>query len=132
MPVGLDWYAVPMSSVREVVSRPLLTHVPTAPDAVLGLFNLRGEIVPLFDTAALLGTGHVEEASYCTVVLTPLGPGGLAATGVPEATELGEPSGGAEIPGGVATYALGSRPATLLDIDALLAPARTGGWSQGA
>jgi len=71
VPVGADWYALDMASVREVVAFPLLTRVPTAPAALLGLFNLRGEIVPLFDTAALLDAGRMAGvASFAVVVLT--------------------------------------------------------------
>ena len=53
LPVGDELYAVPMESVREVVADPPITTLATAPPLVFGLFNLRGQIVPLFDTAAL-------------------------------------------------------------------------------
>jgi purine-binding chemotaxis protein CheW len=122
VPVGADWYAVAMSSVREVLSRPRPTAVPTTPAAVLGLFNLRGEIVPLFDTAALLGLGSTPDGPYAAVVLTTLGPAGLVATGVPESVELGEPVSRPETSSGLGCYAVGSRLATLLDVDALLMP----------
>ena len=46
MPVGAELYAVPMESVREVVADPPITTLATAPPLVLGLFNLRGQIVP--------------------------------------------------------------------------------------
>lgn len=130
-PVGPDWYAVEMSSVREVVSDPRPTELPTAPAVFLGLFNLRGEIVPLFDTASLLDMGSVGPATSCVVVLTPLGPAGLAATGIPEVVELGDPIGAAEGAATVATFAVGRRLAALLDAPALLAPARTAGRGAG-
>ena len=129
-PVGPDWYAIGMASVREVVAAPGLAVVPTAPAQVLGLFNLRGEIVPLFDTSALLGLGGGTTTEFAVVVFTPAGPAGRAATGAPEAVELAEPIGGAEIAGGVGSYAVGGRVATLLDVDVLLAPAHTGGLVQ--
>ena len=120
MPVGADWYAVEMTSVREVVAQPQLAPVPTAPGSVLGLFNLRGEIVPLFDTAALLGIGRVEEPSYCAVVLTSAGPAGLAASGVPDAADLGEPIVSGELSASVGGYAVDDRLVTLLDVDLLV------------
>ena len=58
LPVGDDLYALPMDWVREVVAAPTVTRLVTAPSVVLGLFNLRGQIVALLDTAALLGNGH--------------------------------------------------------------------------
>jgi len=60
LPVGADLYAVPMGWVREVVAVPPPTRLVTAPPLVLGLFNLRGQIVPLLDTAALLGLRSAE------------------------------------------------------------------------
>ncbi|MBV8692808.1 MAG: chemotaxis protein CheW [Actinobacteria bacterium] len=129
-PVGPDWYAIGMPAVREVVAAPGLAAVPTAPAPVLGLFNLRGEIVPLFDTAALLGLGGGTTSEFAVVVFTAAGPAGLAATGAPEAVELGDPIGGAEIVGGLSSYAIDGRVATLVDVDVLLAPAHTGGLAQ--
>jgi len=112
--------------VREVVASPVLAGVPTAPPTLLGVFNLRGDIVPLFDTAALLGIGRVPPSSHVTVVETALGAAGLVASAMPESVELGEPTGVTEGPGTVASYTLGSRVATLLDVDILLGPARIG------
>jgi purine-binding chemotaxis protein CheW len=111
-----------------VVAAPLLAEVPTAPPTLLGVFNLRGEIVPLFDTAALLGLGSVTATSHATVVETALGPAGLVASAIPEAVTLAEPTGTAETPGTVATYTVGSRLAALIDVDTLLSPVRVGGW----
>ena len=127
MPVGPDWYGVAMTSVREVVDRPRLTALPTAPDNVVGLFNLRGEIVPLFDTAALLEVGQVGKGDFVAIVQTALGLAGLAATGMPESLELGEPFGASEMAIGIATYRVGARLVTLIDVELLLAPAHVGG-----
>jgi purine-binding chemotaxis protein CheW len=126
MPVGPDWYAIEMAKVREVVASPVLAGVPTAPPTLLGVFNLRGDIVPLFDTAALLGIGRVPPSSHVTVVETALGVAGLVASAMPESVELGEPTGVTESPGTVASYTLDSRVATLLDVDILLGVARIG------
>ena len=129
IPVGNDLHALDMTWVREVVATPLVTEVPTAPSSVLGVFNLRGDIVPLFDTAALLGLGTAASGEFAAVVETPKGLAGLVATGIPESVELGQSLGATETEGMIASYAIGSRIATLLDLDALLAPARIGGWA---
>ena len=60
---------------------------------------------------------------------TALGPAGLVASAIPESVDLGEPTGTAETPGTVASYTVGPRLATLIDVDALLSPARIGGWA---
>jgi purine-binding chemotaxis protein CheW len=127
VPVGLDLYAVPMDVVREVVRAPLLTRLPTAPAPILGLFNLRGEIVPLVDTPALMGLSRLPDCSFVAVVQSSLGPAGLAATALPEPATLGEPVGPSASPATAGTYAVGQRLAVLLDIEELL-----GGASPGA
>ena len=125
-PVGPDWYAIGMPAVREVVAAPGLAAVPTAPAPVLGLFNLRGEIVPLFDTAALLGLGAMPSNPFAVVVESSLGPAGLAASGVPEAARLAGARTEAETPGTMASYALGRRVVTVLDLQVLLGPDSVG------
>jgi purine-binding chemotaxis protein CheW len=52
--VGGERYAVEARYVAEVASREL-TPVPGAPARLLGLANLRGEILPVFDLARCLG-----------------------------------------------------------------------------
>ena len=129
--MGLDLYAVPMDGVREVVRTPLLTRLPTAPALVLGLFNLRGEIVPLLDTPALMGLSRIPDWPFVVVVRSSLGPAGLAATALPEPAALGESVGSSESPATAGTYAvppsirrlegrLVPRLAVLLDIEELL------------
>ena len=120
LPVGDDLYALGVDWVREVVLAPPLTPLVTAPPLVLGLFNLRGQIVPLLDTAALLGLGAIGTVGFVLVLQSRDGLVGLAATGLPERTLLGEPAGPSELPGTTGTYQLRSRVAVLLDPEVLL------------
>jgi chemotaxis signal transduction protein len=53
--VGGEQYALGVEHVHEVVDLGDLTPVPGAPDSVLGLRNVGGEIVPAFDLASILG-----------------------------------------------------------------------------
>jgi purine-binding chemotaxis protein CheW len=129
IPVAEDVYAIDMQWVREVVAAPLATKLPTGPGSALGVFNLRGEIVPLFDTALLLGQRAVGQAPFAVVVESSMGPAGLAATAAPESATLGDRLAATEASGSIATYAVGNRIATLLDIDALFVPANIGGWA---
>jgi purine-binding chemotaxis protein CheW len=124
---GLDYFALPMESVREVVAAPTLCPIPTGPSSLLGLFNLRGEIVPLFDTATLVGLGPVSVWPFAAVVQTPLGAAGLGASGLPESMILAEPIGPSGAPGTTALYAVARRLVALIDLDLLLAPGRIDG-----
>lgn len=126
LPVGEDVYAIETALVREVVAAPDLAVLPTAPGSVLGVFNLRGEIVPVFDLAALLGLGTTGDAAFVAVVDTSLGPAGLALTGAAETAELGEPIAASDTPGTLATYSIGQQLAVLVDVGTILVPARVG------
>ena len=53
--VGGEQYALGVEHVHEVVDLGELTPIPGAPDSVLGLRNVGGEIVPAFDLARILG-----------------------------------------------------------------------------
>ena len=70
LPVGDDRYALAAEHVREVAAAPRTTDLPGMPAWALGLVNLRGEVVPLLDTAALLGLGPLPSAAFAVVVHT--------------------------------------------------------------
>jgi purine-binding chemotaxis protein CheW len=127
LPVGDDLYALPVDWVREVVAAPTVTRLVTAPSIVLGLFNLRGHIVALFDTAALLGIGKIGKTAFAVVVNCPQGPAGLATTGLPERGVLDMPVGESELPGTSGLYRMDQRVAVLLDPASLLTPEHIGG-----
>lgn len=120
VPVGDDVYAVPIGWAREVVSIPQLTQLDTAPSMVLGLFNLRGEIVPLLDTSRLLGLGPSGNAGFALLLHTHFGPLALSATALPWRASLDERLAGSDLPGNAGTHRVGRRVAVLLDIPALL------------
>ncbi len=48
---GRERFCLPVLDVEEVVDWPKVTRVPLAPPFLLGIFNLRGSIVPLVDIA---------------------------------------------------------------------------------
>ncbi len=47
--LGDEQYALDIACVREVLRVPSITHVPQMPDFVLGVVNVRGNILPVFD-----------------------------------------------------------------------------------
>ncbi|HET9627289.1 MAG TPA: chemotaxis protein CheW [Kofleriaceae bacterium] len=52
--VGATRGALELRWVREVVSLGFVTNVPTAPEALAGLCNLHGAILPVLDLGALM------------------------------------------------------------------------------
>ena len=131
LPVGDDVYALPVEWVLEVVAAPKVTRLITAPPTVLGLFNLRGHIVPILDTAALLGVGTVKSTVFAVVVNCPPGPVGLAVTAFPRRGELDAATGPSELPGTDGLYEIDHQVVSLLDPAVLLTAERIGGREFG-
>lgn len=127
IPVGDDLYAVPIEWVNEVLAAPTVTALATAPSVVLGLVNLRGDIVPLLDTAALLGVGTIEVPAFAVVLRTSHGPAAIGATGFPQRGDLDTAIGPSELPGTAGSYRWGDKVTVLLDPAVLLTPERIGG-----
>ncbi|MCR4941405.1 MAG: chemotaxis protein CheW [Campylobacter sp.] len=47
--VGEEEYAIPILNIKEIIKPIEYTRVPSVPDYVLGVFNLRGTVIPLID-----------------------------------------------------------------------------------
>lgn len=54
-------YALPLAQVTEMDKAPRVTAIPHSPDFVLGVTNLRGDIVALLDLRLLLGLPHSDD-----------------------------------------------------------------------
>jgi purine-binding chemotaxis protein CheW len=52
---GRERFCLPVLDVEEVLDWPLVTKLPLAPAYLVGIFNLRGVIVPLIDIALTEG-----------------------------------------------------------------------------
>jgi purine-binding chemotaxis protein CheW len=52
---GRERFCLPVLDVEEVLEWPLVTKLPLSPPYLLGIFNLRGAIVPLIDIAITEG-----------------------------------------------------------------------------
>lgn len=72
-----ETYAVAIGAVREIVKVPLLTEVPRGQRGLLGVMNLRGEVLPVYDVKHRLGlvdrvpvvTGPADVPRSCRIVL---------------------------------------------------------------
>ncbi|MFL5797780.1 MAG: chemotaxis protein CheW [Actinomycetota bacterium] len=126
--LGSEEYAISTERVSQVIAAPRVTPVPTAPPAVLGVFNLRGEVVPLLDLPRLLGLGSAagNAMPFAVVVETPRGRAGLTVEGLPHFGALGPEVGTSERPGVTSIHSIGDALVSLLDADALLDPVRLG------
>jgi len=57
--IGNETYGVRIASVREIVRVPEITSVPNAPEAIEGVINLRGKIIPVMDLRKRFGAKEV-------------------------------------------------------------------------
>jgi chemotaxis signal transduction protein len=124
LPIGADRYALDLADVREVVPDPQLTPLPGAPAGVLGVLNLRGDVVPVLDTARLLGLGPIGRVAYVAVAELDAGLAGLATDGEPATAALEDQAGAPELETATARYALAEGVVTLLALEALVTPDR--------
>jgi len=53
--IGDEEYAVPILSIQEIIKPFTWTRVPQVPKYVLGVFNLRGTVIPLIDLRIKFG-----------------------------------------------------------------------------
>jgi purine-binding chemotaxis protein CheW len=53
--IGEEEYAIPILSIQEIIKPFTWTRVPQVPTYVLGVFNLRGAVIPLIDLRAKFG-----------------------------------------------------------------------------
>lgn len=58
--LGAEWYAVRVSDVREIFHDYETRSIPCVPSHIVGVVNVRGEIVSVTDPARLMGLGSVE------------------------------------------------------------------------
>ncbi|MEW5851963.1 MAG: chemotaxis protein CheW [Myxococcota bacterium] len=55
--LGNEEYGLEIMAVREILKPPVLTEVPRAPHPVLGVFSLRGLVLPVLALTDVLGVG---------------------------------------------------------------------------
>jgi len=63
-------YGVPVSQVMEVLRYTEITPVPGAPEAVMGIINLRGNVVTVLDTRRKFGLPRKEPDDSTRIVVT--------------------------------------------------------------
>jgi purine-binding chemotaxis protein CheW len=61
---GEEWYAVGIDGVREILNEYEVTRIPRVPDFILGVINVRGEIVSVTDVATLMHVPSRVEVDF--------------------------------------------------------------------
>jgi purine-binding chemotaxis protein CheW len=115
--VNAAFFAVPMETVHQVLRHPVVTTIPLSPTGLLGVVNVRGEIVPLLDTGVLTGTGGLNKSPFAVLVSGQKDMVALAAEELPIAADFEEPVGPGSRPGELGVYSSGGRLVMLIDVD---------------
>lgn len=63
-------FAINVANVREVLELPKITQVPRMPDFLSGVFNLRGNIIPLLDLRLKFGLGVTQQTNEASIIVT--------------------------------------------------------------
>jgi len=58
--IGNETFGVRIGSVREIVRVPEITAVPSAPETIEGVINLRGKIIPVMDLRKRFGQAEIQ------------------------------------------------------------------------
>lgn len=65
-------YAIPVLKVREIMGVQHITAVPQTPDAVKGVINLRGKVIPVIDLRVKFGLEAAEYTQRTCIVVVQL------------------------------------------------------------
>ncbi len=87
--LAAEQYAVPVTHVREVIGLDEVIPVPGTPGDVIGVRNLRGQILPVIDLTVLLGISRTAPPRLLLIA---------EADGLRAGFALDEVSGIAELP----------------------------------
>ena len=90
--IGRETYAVPVGYVRGVASLGDVAAVPGGPPELLGVRNLRGQILPVADLGLLLGVPRTDPAGRLLITEQGARRAGLAIDEVSDVGELPEPA----------------------------------------
>lgn len=112
-------FALHMEAVHQVMRLPVVTRVPLSPPGLLGVVNVRGEIVPFLDTGALTGTGSLTEPTFAVLVKGADEMFAVAAEELPVQADLDEAVGPGTRPGELGLYSHDGRLVMLVDIEEL-------------
>lgn len=67
--MGAETFGIDISYVDNIVRMQHITRVPSTPDYIKGVINLRGEIVPIMNLRLKMGLEEVEETKASRIII---------------------------------------------------------------
>lgn len=71
-PLGKEKYAISIDKVKEVVKLPPIAPIPQSAEYILGVSNIRGNVIAITDLAKRLGLEYETEADLATAFVVVL------------------------------------------------------------
>jgi purine-binding chemotaxis protein CheW len=71
--LNLEWYALSVYQLVEVLPTPRITRVPSVPDHILGVMNLRGEVLSAIDLKKFFGLPQSELTTDQAIIVVEQG-----------------------------------------------------------
>jgi purine-binding chemotaxis protein CheW len=63
-----EWYGVEITKVKEVIKVGKITYLPSSPEYIAGIVNLRGKILSVTDLKAMIGLPHEELTDKARII----------------------------------------------------------------
>ncbi len=67
--ISQEWYAAEIGKIIEVIPASQLTPLPSAPPYIVGITNLRGEVISVTDPKVLFNLERVEQTAKTRIVV---------------------------------------------------------------
>jgi len=69
--IGEEEYAVPILAIQEIIKPFPWTRVPQVPKYVVGVFNMRGAVIPLIDLRLKFGLPALKQSDETRFIVAP-------------------------------------------------------------
>jgi purine-binding chemotaxis protein CheW len=66
--LGREWYGVEITKVKEVIKVDRITYLPSSPEHIAGIINLRGYILSVTDLKKIFGLPHEEPTEKTRII----------------------------------------------------------------
>ncbi|MCH7472618.1 chemotaxis protein CheW [bacterium] len=67
--LGEEEYGLPIQYVKEIIRKPDITQLPNAPEFILGVINLRGQVIPILSLHERFNLGRLEDEETKVVII---------------------------------------------------------------
>jgi len=67
--LGDEEYGVPIQFVKEIIRKPEVTQLPNAPEYILGVINLRGQIIPILSLHERFSLQRTDDSETKVVIV---------------------------------------------------------------